>query len=92
MRFFVKIILIAGIALFGLINLRAYSFDKGLSKTKYDKDAGIVEIITTIADLEEVEYYKSSFASGEYVYNVYLKTKGDCYLLKATEVHHRHGL
>jgi len=85
MKFLIKIVLIAAIGLFGLINLKAYSFDKGFSKTEYEEDKSIIDTISTIAGLEEVEYYKSSFPSGEYIYNVYLKTKEDCYLLKATQ-------
>lgn len=85
MRFLIKLVLIAGIALFGLINLRAYSFDKGFSKTEIPEDKTIIETIKTLTNLEEIEYYETTFDSDKYVYNIYIKTSEDCYLLKATQ-------
>lgn len=85
MRFLIKLVLIAGIALFGLINLRVYSFDKGFSKTELPEDKTIIETIKTLTTIEEIEYYETTFDSGEYTYNIYLKTSEDSYLLKATQ-------
>lgn len=85
MRFLIKLILIAGIALFGLINLRAYSFDKGFSKTELSEEKTIIETIKTFTSLEEIEYYETTFDSDKYIYNVYIKTSEDSYLVKATQ-------
>lgn len=85
MKFFIKLILIAGVAFFSLINLRAFTFYKGLSKTEYNEDDSLVGIISTISNIEKIEYYEKTFKDGKYIYNVYIKTKQDCYLLKATQ-------
>lgn len=85
MRIFVKILLVIGVCLFSLINLRVYSFNKGFSKTEYPENKTIVETIKTIANLKKVEYYKLSFNDDEYIYNVYIETNEDCYLLRAKQ-------
>lgn len=85
MRILVKLILMIAIGMFGLINLRVYSFNKGFSKFNTGEDMTVTEFISLLTDIKKVEYYSRSFKDDEYKYNVYIKTGGDCYLLKATQ-------
>lgn len=85
MKFGAKLILIVCVAMFGLINLRAFSFGGGFSKTKFDDDASFIERLTTLSDIEKIEYYELTFKSDDYKYNVYIKTSEDNYLIKATQ-------
>lgn len=85
MKFFTKLILIFCVGLFGLVNLRAFSFDKGFSKTKFDEDASLIDVLTTVSNIKEIEYYSLTFKSDDYKYNVCIKTSEDNYLVKATQ-------
>lgn len=85
MRGLLKFILIIAIAMFGLVNLRAFSFDKGFSKTQFKDNLSVTESISILSDIEKIEYYSLTFQNEEYKYNVYIKTGGDCYLLKGTQ-------
>ena len=92
MRFFIKLVLLAGILVFALWNYRVISFDKGISKTSFE-DKDVIEVLTTLTDITKVEYYKNPFEYEDsdssdkpnYIYNVYIETTKDAYLLGATQ-------
>ncbi len=90
MKVFIKLVLLAAITLFALFNYRILNFDKGISKTSME-DKSVTEVLTTVAGITKVEYYKLPFASEDsdsledYIYNVYIVTNNDAYLLKATK-------
>lgn len=85
MKRLLKILLLAGIVVFSLVNLRFYTFQKGFSVTKTKENQSLTKTLSLLTDIEKVEYYKSSFEDGNYNFRVYIKTGGDCYLLKATQ-------
>ena len=84
MRFLIKLALIGALVVFALVNYRIYSFEKGLSKTKMG-DKSFVEVVSTIAGIEKVEYYENGSTSNENIYNVYIVTHDDAYLFRASE-------
>lgn len=98
-QFLLKLILLTIITLFALFNYRFISFDKGISKTNMD-DKSVRQVLSTVADITKVEYYKRPFMDGkpsngsqrpsnyqpyDYIYRVYIVTNNEAYLLKATE-------
>ena len=96
MRVFIKLILLSIITIFALFNYRVLNFDKGFSKTNLN-NMGVVEVLTTVSNIEKVEYYKMPFMSEnnspdrpsyyqsfDYIYRVYIVTSEDAYLLGAT--------
>lgn len=85
MKFGAKLILIFCIAMFGLINLRAFSFNGGFSKNQFDDDASFTERLTTLSNIEKIEYYELTFKSDDYKYNVFIKTSDGNFLIKATQ-------
>ena len=84
MRFLIKLALIGVIVMFGLINYRIYSFDKGFSNTDLG-DKSFVEVVKTIAGIEKVEYYENGLGDNKDMYNVYIVSNEEAYLFLASE-------
>ncbi len=95
MKFLIKLLLIAGLAVFALWNYRVLSFDKGISKTdNYLKgdSAQVDQFLENIFDVNKIEYYDTPFKENnpqspdsQIVYKVYVVTSADAYLLDATQ-------
>ena len=84
MKRIIKLLLLVGVVLFALIDYRIFSFDNGFSKTSMaDKTFG--EFITTLTDIEKVEYYKKTINDDKNPYSVYIVTNNENYLLDATK-------
>lgn len=92
MKFLIKLLLIAGIVVFGLWNYRILTFEKGISKTEFENKS-VIETLSTLSNITKVEYYKrtlvkensDSSTQDDYIYNVYIETTTDAYLLGATQ-------
>ncbi len=100
MKIFIKILLLAAIAVFALFNYRIISFDKGISKTSME-NMSVIEVLKTVTDISKVEYYQMPFTArveygtetnrpanyqpADYIYRVYIVTSEEAYLLKATQ-------
>ena len=86
MKFLLKLLAIAALVLFGLINYRYYSFEKGMSVMSLNGKETVgaaVSMITSPAT--KVEYYKKTVKRNGYDYKVYIVTSSHAYLLDATE-------
>ena len=83
-KIIIKLLLIAGIVVFALCNCRLYSFNKGISKTNTEGHS-ISQTLSMLANIQKVEYYESTIKQDNYIYNVYIETSNDAYLLKATQ-------
>ncbi len=79
-----KLLLVLAISVFGLINYRLFSFDKGISKTNME-DQTLTQALTTLTSIQKIEYYESPIKDGEYTHIVYIVTSEDAYLFKATQ-------
>ena len=84
MKIIIKLLLIAGIIVFALWNYRFLTFNKGFSKTNYENKS-ISQTLSTLKNINKVEYYKTVIKKDDYTYNVYIETTEDAYLLKATQ-------
>ena len=83
-KIIIKLLLIAGLVVFALCNYRLYSFNKGISKTNTEGHS-ISQTLSMLANIQKVEYYESTIKQDNYIYNVYIETSNDAYLLKATQ-------
>ena len=84
MKKLIKLALLVGIVLFALINYRIFSFNKGIHKTDLE-DKSISKIISSLANIQKVEYYEKTIPSEEFTHKVYILTSEDAYLFDATE-------
>ncbi len=84
MKGFIKLILLVIIVGFALINYRIFTFTKGFSKREME-DKNLTEVISTITGINKIEYYKKTIADDKYIYNVFIETNTDAYLLSATQ-------
>lgn len=83
-RLFFKLLIITGIIFFALWNHRFFSFYKGFSKSNY-QDYSITTTLTSLNNIEKVEYYEKVVKSDESQYKVYILTTDDVYLLDASQ-------
>lgn len=83
-KIIIKLLLIAGLVVFALWNYRLYSFNKGISKTK-NENYSISQTLSMLVGIQKVEYYESTIKQDDYIYNVYIETSDNAYLLKATQ-------
>ena len=83
MKAFIKFLLLIFLVVFAFINHRFYSFNKGLSKLKFEDSFS--SYIKTAVDIQKVEYYTRIANNYEYKYNVYIETSEEAYLFKATQ-------
>ena len=84
MKQLIKFLLLVAIVVFALINYRIYSFDKGFSKSDMEGKS-FTETLTTLANIQKVEYYEKTIKDEEYIYKVYIETSEDSYLFEATQ-------
>lgn len=84
MKFIIKLILLIGIVVFALVNYRILSFEKGFSKGNMD-DKSITEVVSTLTNIEKVEYYEKTIKGKEDHYNVYVVSKEDAFLFSCTK-------
>lgn len=82
-RFFIKLIILAGLACFALVNYRCLSLDKGWSVVSINNKESITAVSLIESIPTKIEYYKKPFSDDEY--KVYIETNGDNYLFDATE-------
>jgi hypothetical protein len=83
MKSVIKLFLLFGIIVFGLMSYRIFTFDKG--RTQTDFDGTYTEIIKLATDIEKVEYYKKIAKKGDYEYKLYIATSDTSYLINATQ-------
>ncbi len=84
LKLFIKLLLITGIIFFALWNHRFFSFYKGFSKGNYE-DYNVTQTLIMLNNIEKVEYYEKVVKSEDSQYKVYILTKGDAYLLDASQ-------
>lgn len=99
MKTFLKFVGFIFLVFIALSSYRLFSFEKGFSKTNMENKS-VVEVLTTVAGISKVEYYKrpfisenpststprpANYQSEDYIYNVYIVSADDAYLLRATK-------
>ncbi len=99
MKTFFKFAGFVFLVLLALCSYRLFSFEKGFSQTNMENQ-NVVDVLTTVAGISKVEYYKIPFMSEnpsyseprpgnyqpeDYMYNVYIVSSDGAYLLKATK-------
>ena len=82
----VKLLLLAAIIIFALVDYRLLSFSKGFSEIPNNEEQNFTDTVKTIIDIEAIEYYKNPISNeDDQAYVVYVITKEKACLLTASE-------
>ena len=81
----IKLFIIAGIIVFALWNYRFLTFNKGLSNRNSPNNQTITQTLYLLSNIQKVEYYEKTIKQDKYIYNIYIETSDDSYLLQCTQ-------
>lgn len=84
-RVLVKFALVILIIVFALFNCKYQSFKFGSSTVSVNHKDSYSEVISTIQNIDKIEYYKKDILTDSYKYKVYITTDKEAYLLNATD-------
>ncbi len=85
-RFFIKLLLIIGIIIFGLVNYRVLSLNNGFSQNEISGNMTLKEAVLTLTGISKIEYYDTApFPFNSESRSLYIETSQKNYLLTVSQ-------